>query len=1042
MTSPGNIIRTSPLWISLLMMLAPIGFPLQAQPTSISIQTGRPLRDISPDLLGVFFEDLNYAADGGLYAELIQNRSFEYSPTEQPGWNPLSFWELQKRGGGTGAISVAEMRPIHENNPHYALLTVDNPGEGVGIANQGFDHIPVEAGETYIASFWAYQAFMGQMWGPGDQSQPMPVSIRLETTDGDLLAEAEMEVSGREWKQISAELTPARTINDAQLVLLAHAKGGICLDMVSLFPRKTFRNRPNGLRPDLAQAIADLQPKFIRFPGGCLVHGQGIHRYYDWKDSIGPIEERRGERNLWGYHQTKGFGYFEFFQFCEDIGAKPLPVVTAGVCCQHAGNSPNRGQEGLPLKEMPAYVQDVLDLVEWANGPATSEWGAKRAAAGHPEPFGLKYIGVGNEDAITPIFRERFRLIYDGLKEKHPEIVVIGTVGPFASGADYDEGWAFARELDLDMVDEHYYVSPQWFWENLNRYDHYDRSGPQVYVGEYAAHDRDRRRNSLRSAIAEAAGLTGFERNGDIVRFSSYAPLFGRRGHTQWHPDLIYFNGTDVFLTPNYYVQQLFGQNSGDAYYQTTVVPGSGPAKVAASTVRASETGDLIVKIVNGETDPTLMQITLQGLTDREWEATKTVLTGPSADAFNQDGEPQVIRPVESNMTLTAEFEYEAPANSLTVLRIQQTPALKDAFKDHFLVGTAINRSIVNGAGFRRSRDQVEQDIALVKEQFNQITAENDMKWANIHPREGAEGYNFGPADDFVEFGMDNDMMLVGHTLVWHSQTPRWVFAGNNPAPESEANSEGRRPGRGFGRSGFDGPRASREELLERMRDHIHTVVGRYKGKIKVWDVVNEALADGGPEILRNSPWLQIIGPDFIAKAFEYAHEADPDAILRYNDYGLENPQKRRKLISLIKSLQEQGVPVMAIGTQAHLNVSNNSFDMMDQALAEMATLGVPIHVTELDVNSALGGQRNTRADISQNADATQGGLVEEADRRLTETYEGIFRAFLKHSDAVEMITFWGPNDANSWRSRGRPLLFDGNSEPKPAFHAVIGLVK
>jgi endo-1,4-beta-xylanase len=311
------------------------------------------------------------------------------------------------------------------------------------------------------------------------------------------------------------------------------------------------------------------------------------------------------------------------------------------------------------------------------------------------------------------------------------------------------------------------------------------------------------------------------------------------------------------------------------------------------------------------------------------------------------------------------------------------------------------------------------------------------MKWERIHPREGADGYNWEAADAFVEFGVKNDMVLVGHTLVWHSQTPNWVFAGTNPPP-AEATPA---PRRGFGRFRFSGPRASREELLQRMRDHIFTVVGRYKGKIKAWDVVNEAIDDNGTNVLRNSLWLQIIGPDFIAKAFEYAHEADPDAILRYNDYGLENAAKRRKLATLIKSLQEQGVPVMAIGTQAHLNVSSANFDNMDQALTDMAALGLPIHVTELDINSAQSGQRNTRADISNNANVTQGGLVDEADQRLTEAYEGIFRAFLKQKDSVEMVTFWGPNDANSWRRRGRPLLFDVDCQPKPAFDAVIGLV-
>ena len=328
--------------------------------------------------------------------------------------------------------------------------------------------------------------------------------------------------------------------------------------------------------------------------------------------------------------------------------------------------------------------------------------------------------------------------------------------------------------------------------------------------------------------------------------------------------------------------------------------------------------------------------------------------------------------------------------------------SLKDAFKGHFYVGTAINRAIATGTGgLRRSPEQLAKDIAEVKEQFNQISPENDLKWALIQPREGADGYDFGPADAFVNFGLTNNMYVVGHTLVWHSQTPQWVFAGTNPPPPgltnsavgsgSDTNSPAtNRFGRGrFGFGPYTGPRASREELLQRMRDHIHTVVGRYKGKIRVWDVVNEAIADGGTNVLRKSLWLEIIGPDFIAKAFQYAHEADPDAILRYNDYGLESPAKRRKLITLIKSLQEEHVPVMAIGSQAHLNVSIN-FETMDQALTEIETLGLPIHITELDVNSAQGGQRSTGADIGSNAATTQGGLVSDADRKLADAYAGL----------------------------------------------------
>ena len=379
---------------------------------------------------------------------------------------------------------------------------------------------------------------------------------------------------------------------------------------------------------------------------------------------------------------------------------------------------------------------------------------------------------------------------------------------------------------------------------------------------------------------------------------------------------------------------------------------------------------------------------------------------------------------------------------------------LKDAYKNYFYVGAAINRTIATGTDVRadnvnRNFDRVKEDTALTKEQFNQISPENDLKWALIQPREGSNGYDFEPADAYVKFGMDNHMYIVGHTLVWHGQTPAWVFAGTNLPPgitnaparvsnNIETNAPRRRGG--FGRGGFDfnGPHASREELLQRMHDHIATVVGRYKGKIKVWDVVNEAIDDRGTNILRNSPWLRIIGPDFIAKAFEYAHEADPDAILRYNDYSLENPAKRHKLITLIKSLQAQHVPVMAIGSQTHVSVSGPSFEQEDETLTDLEQLGLPIHITELDVNSAEAGQGDSGADVANNAATTQGGLVENANRLQADQYANLFRVFLKHRNSVKVVTLWGVNDGVSWRAPGRPLLFDTNDKPKPAFYAVI----
>jgi endo-1,4-beta-xylanase len=382
-----------------------------------------------------------------------------------------------------------------------------------------------------------------------------------------------------------------------------------------------------------------------------------------------------------------------------------------------------------------------------------------------------------------------------------------------------------------------------------------------------------------------------------------------------------------------------------------------------------------------------------------------------------------------------------------TACRAQSPHTLKEAYKDHFYVGVAINRTMAMNAAVRadnvnRTMDQITKDIALAKEQFSQIVPENDTKWALIHPRPGPDGYDFAPADAFVKFGLDNNMYLVGHTLVWHGQTPGWVFAATNSATYTNAlvagPAGGGRGGRGGGggRGGMADARPTREELLQRLHDHISTVVGRYKGKIKVWDVVNEAIADGGTAILRDSPWTQIIGQDFIEKAFEYAHEADPDAILRYNDYSLENPAKRRKLITLIKSLQEKHIPVGAIGSQTHVSVSSPTFEQEDQVLTELETLGLPIHITELDVNSASGGQRSTSGAVGENV--TGGGVVSDADKRLASAYAGLFKAFLKHEKSVKVVTFWGINDAVSWRAQGRPLLFDGEDKPKPAFDAVI----
>ncbi|WP_207510674.1 alpha-L-arabinofuranosidase C-terminal domain-containing protein [Longitalea luteola] len=626
---------------------------------------------ISPHLFGIFFEDINYAADGGLYAELIQNRSFEYTASDNREWHPLTAWRFTTEGFGYGTITIETNSPLHANNPHYAVLNVEDEGrEGVGLTNTGFDGIAVKGGEQYD-----FSVFIKQL-----TDNSFPVTVYLKSRKGKLSNEATFNTQGKDWKKYTAALTATETNDSAMLVIVAKTKGKLALDMISLFPKKTFRNRPNGLRADLAQTIADLQPKFMRFPGGCLVHGDGLGNIYQWKNTIGPVEQRITQRNIWNYHQSVGLGYFEYFQFCEDIGAKPLPVVAAGVSCQNSGGTwriGGTGQKGFTPDEMKAYIQDILDLIEYANGAPTTTWGAKRAAAGHPEPFKLEYIGIGNEDKITPVFKERFKMIYDVVRAQHPEITIIGTTGPFHSGEDYDLGWQFANEIKVDMVDEHYYEKPEWFINNLKRYDTYARSASKVYVGEYAAHDAGRK-NTLRSALAEALYMTSLERNGDVVSFASYAPLLGRRGHTQWNPNLIYFTGTQICPTINYYVQKLFANNDGDIYYSNIVtahVPDTAKT-FAASCVKDSKTGDIILRIVNRDSVPVPAKINLGSLGGLQSTAVVTTLSGdPMAE--NRCGDAQNIIPQTSNISIGKSFSYQAPANSLSVIRIQSRAKVK-----------------------------------------------------------------------------------------------------------------------------------------------------------------------------------------------------------------------------------------------------------------------------------------------------------------------------------------------------------------------------
>ncbi|PKQ45145.1 alpha-L-arabinofuranosidase C-terminal domain-containing protein [Confluentibacter flavum] len=637
---------------------------------NVNAQQGK---KISPYLFGLFFEDINYAADGGLYAEMVQNRSFEYAPADTPQWHSLTSWEYVKQVFSYGSLNIETNNPIHLNNPHYVVLDIQHVGKhatgeysdipenkgtpGVGIKNLGYDAMIVKAGEHYDFSMFARQI----------SGKPMSFVVSLQGTDGKILVEDKIIIDSKDWKKYTTTLTASENSDSASLLVLGTSKGKLAIDVVSLFPQNTFKNRKNGLRADLAQLLADMKPAFVRFPGGCLVHGDGTNNMYRWKHTVGPIEQRVEQKNLWGYHQTMGLGYFEYFQFCEDIGAKPVPVLPAAVSCQNSGGTwriGGTGQQALPMEDMEAYIQEVLDLVEWANGSATSKWGSIRAATGHPEAFNLEFIGIGNEDKITPEFQERFNMITQAVKAKYPEIQLIGTSGPFSDGEDFEKGWAIANKNNLPLVDEHYYKQPEWFLSNLNRYDSYDRKKPGVYLGEYASWG-----NKLKNAIAEAAYMTTLERNADIVKMASYAPLFAKKNHTQWTTDMIFFDNKEYSLTPNYHVQKMFSTNYGDTYYKN-IISTEKDTTLSASCLKDNKTGDIILKMVNTGVESKNMKVNLSKFKNFIPDAEQITLTG-DAEAENTLENPTHIVPKNSNTKVSKSFDYIAPPMSLTVIRIK-----------------------------------------------------------------------------------------------------------------------------------------------------------------------------------------------------------------------------------------------------------------------------------------------------------------------------------------------------------------------------------
>lgn len=636
---------------------------------------------ISDELIGIFFEDISYSADGGLCAQLVQNGSFEYSPAVRDGWGPGTAWKLVRYGHSSGYMDAAVESSIHPNNPHYMRLNIervvtnmpDFDGKtGIGMANEGFDGISVKAGETYKFSVF--------LRNPDGKNKTIKVALGGEKPiPGQwpapyIIAEAKFKTAGPGWQKYECNLVATEDKADANLQLISETEGILDVDMVSLLPAETFHG--HGLRKDLAQTLADLNPKFMRFPGGCVVHGggDGFWNTYRWKETVGPKETRRQQKNTWNYNQSMELGYYEYFQLCEDMGAAPVPILPCGVSCQGVNGGWNfpevQNQWAVPMEDMDEWVAEALDLIEWANGPADSKWGRVRAEAGHPEPFGLKYLGIGNEERISPEFMERFKYIYDRVTAAHPEIIIVGTAGPGShpGNRDYETSWKFAEEIGLPIIDEHYYEPTQYYLDS-RQYDNYPRDRKtKVYLGEYSAQNRGRG-NQLQDALAEALYLMHVEKNADVVLMTSYAPLFAKKNHHSWDPDLIYFDNEKTYLTCSYYVQQMFGQSSGQYYYGDCVTIEGGDKYQNQSVILNVKTRQLFVKVGNASGEAKEAKIDLSRFKTLKPNATLTVLKGQPEDSNNYEQHP--VAPATEPIKVKKQMSFTLQPYSLQMITIQ-----------------------------------------------------------------------------------------------------------------------------------------------------------------------------------------------------------------------------------------------------------------------------------------------------------------------------------------------------------------------------------
>lgn len=637
---------------------------VQAQKTrTIVVDPAKQTAKVQPEMWGVFFEDINMGADGGIYAELIKNRSFEF-------YKPMMGWKVEGKRI-EGDVLVLNRQESKSSNPRYIRVKTGGKQTDLALYNEGFKGIGVKKGLEYDFSVMYRQ-----------QKKGLKLHIALVDSTGKVLGQSELipEKPDGQWQSQHASFKSAETVEKANFKIWFEGEGAIDLDMISLFPGDTWKNRKGGLRGDMVQLLADMKPGFVRFPGGCIVEGHDLSTRYQWKKTIGPVADREVIINRWNtefahrpspdYYQTFGLGFYEYFQLAEDIGATALPILNCGMACQF------NTAELVPLDELGPYIQDALDLVEFANGAVSTPWGKVRADMGHPESFNLKMLGVGNEN-WGPQYLERLELFTKALKSKYPDILLVNSSGTDPDGERFDLLNTSLRKMKADIIDEHYYRSPDWFLKNANRYDSYDRKGSKVFAGEYAAQSKaianPGNQNNWECAIAEAAFLTGLERNADVVHMASYAPLFAHAEGWQWTPDMIWVDNLNVYGTPNYYVQKLYSLYKG-----TDVVSIlednkfiSGQQGIYASAVTDSETGELIIKIINPGKETLSREIQIKGSKKAAATAQLILLQNNNPGAVNTFSNAVNVSPETSPLSVkNNKVNLELKPYSFNLIRV------------------------------------------------------------------------------------------------------------------------------------------------------------------------------------------------------------------------------------------------------------------------------------------------------------------------------------------------------------------------------------